>query len=495
MNEKINKKSDVLFHPSSMSWALSIVLRVMKDSWGRRILYVLLDILSVVFSFLLANLVFYYLVNKSNQLLIHAYLVVPTITVIIFAIHMQDGYKYLEERRPENILAMVFKANIVAYIMVIAVAFIVQKRLGYSRYVVLFWFLGTLFLMLSFRLFVRLVMVSLWSKGLLQKRVLLIGDEKKLSPIVSHLRTQRYNRLQFIGSVLVGNERDNKRGKLARLGKLEDLSNIVRNYHVDRIIVDRDSITDELFLNIFNSVSKTGIELNIITNPFMNVRLDFFLDDFTGLFTLRPKAWPLNKLGNRILKRVLDLVIAVLAMPVFLVIMVFVGILIKLEDRGPVFYRRRVLGMELKEFDAFKFRSMCVNADDMLKKDKNLREEFKKNFKIRNDPRVTRVGRILRRTSLDELPQILNVLKGEMSIVGPRMIVREELDRYGDFAKMRFKVKPGITGYWQVMGRQEIDYEERMEMDRFYIEYWSIWMDIVIIIQTFWKVLKREGAY
>jgi len=194
------------------------------------------------------------------------------------------------------------------------------------------------------------------------------------------------------------------------------------------------------------------------------------------------------------LKRVLDVLgagtLLLLLWPIFLAL----GMLVALEDGRPVFYRRRVVGRN-GEFDAFKFRSMRRNADALLAADPALQCEFERNFKLEHDPRVTRVGRVLRKLSLDELPQLVNVLVGQMSLVGPRMISPAELAKYGEHRHVLTSVKPGLTGYWQVHGRQTVTYKERIQMDLFYIQSWSLWMDLKILCQTPWAVVKREGAY
>ena len=175
-------------------------------------------------------------------------------------------------------------------------------------------------------------------------------------------------------------------------------------------------------------------------------------------------------------------------------VLVVVAALVALEGGWPIIYRRRVVGTH-DEFDAYKFRTMKHDADEVLAADPELRAEFEKNFKLKKDPRLTRWGAILRRSSLDELPQLFNVLMGQMSLVGPRMVTPAELEKYGTFKELRRTVKPGITGYWQVHGRQEVRYEERVRMDKYYIENWSLGMDVKILMKTPLKVLRKEGAY
>jgi len=204
------------------------------------------------------------------------------------------------------------------------------------------------------------------------------------------------------------------------------------------------------------------------------------------------KDWSFT--SQRILKRCLDIVgsavLIVLLLPVFLGIV----LLLVFDDGRPVIYRRRVVGVA-GEFDAFKFRTMVRDADRILATNPTLKAEFEQNFKLKHDPRVTKMGTFLRKLSLDELPQLFNVLRGQMSLVGPRMITSPELNKYGCYGSLLLSVRPGITGYWQIHGRQDVSYEERVTMDRFYIENWSLLLDLTIIAETPLKVWKREGAY
>ena len=180
----------------------------------------------------------------------------------------------------------------------------------------------------------------------------------------------------------------------------------------------------------------------------------------------------------------------ILLSPVFLTI----ALLVKLQDGGPAIHRRRVVGRN-GQFDAFKFRSMRPDADSVLNADPQLRQSFEKQFKLANDPRVTHIGTWLRRYSLDELPQLFNVLRGEMSLVGPRMITAPELEKYGEHQSLLLSVKPGLTGAWQVSGRQNVDYKQRVEMDIDYIRNWSLSLDLRILLRTPLKVLRAEGAF
>ncbi len=193
-------------------------------------------------------------------------------------------------------------------------------------------------------------------------------------------------------------------------------------------------------------------------------------------------------------KRLIDLIGASFALLLLSPVLLVAALAVKFYDGGPIVYRRRCVCGD-GDFDAFKLRSMRVDADRCLEEHPDLLAIFQRNYKLDNDPRITPVGKFLRNTSIDELPQLFNVLRGEMSLVGPRMITRPELEKYGDKRDALLTVKPGMTGYWQVAGRQEVEYGDRVEMDMYYIRHWSLALDLQILFKTPWKVLKREGAH
>ena len=204
-------------------------------------------------------------------------------------------------------------------------------------------------------------------------------------------------------------------------------------------------------------------------------------------------------MGN-VVKTAFDYILTLVGAVFISPLLVYIAYRIKKEDPGPVFFAHTRIGKDGKPFPCFKFRSMVVNSQEMLQKylseNPAAREEWERDFKLKDDPRVTPIGKFLRSTSLDELPQIFNVLRGEMSLVGPRPVIQEELDKYyGETAKLYCTVKPGITGLWQVSGRSDIGYDERVALDATYIKYRSMWGDIVILWKTIGVVLMKKGAY
>ena len=203
--------------------------------------------------------------------------------------------------------------------------------------------------------------------------------------------------------------------------------------------------------------------------------------------------------SNLFLKRILDIGLIVAFLPLILPVFLILAILVKCTSKGPIFYGHKRIGKNGKVIKCWKFRSMCIDAEERLQKllDENpeMREQWERERKFENDPRVTKFGKLLRKTSLDELPQLINILTGEMSFVGPRPVTKDELEKYGKYEDYVLSVLPGLSGMWQTSGRSDTSYEDRIMYDTYYIQNWSIWLDLWILIKTVWVVLKGKGAY
>lgn len=228
---------------------------------------------------------------------------------------------------------------------------------------------------------------------------------------------------------------------------------------------------------------------------------------FTGLFGRaptfldRPATAPARALGSRVAQRGFDIVFASVALLVTAPVMLAILLVVKASSPGPVLFRHQRMGRGHRPFTCLKFRTMVVGAEDILQRmlddDPERRAEFEAEFKLHDDPRVTRIGRWLRRTSLDELPQFWNVLRGEMSVVGPRPVVEDELEKYGTWQSLVLSVRPGITGLWQVSGRNDVDYDERVAMDVGYVRTRSFLTDLGIVLRTVRSMVmvRSNGAY
>lgn len=195
------------------------------------------------------------------------------------------------------------------------------------------------------------------------------------------------------------------------------------------------------------------------------------------------------------IKRILDVVISSIALVILSPIFLILAILIKIDSKGPVFFKHTRIGKNGKIFKMYKFRTMYDNAEDMIKEfTPEQMKEWKENYKLTNDPRITKIGKFLRKTSIDEVPQLINILKGDLSLIGPRPVIEEELEKYEENKEKFLSVKPGLTGYWAANGRSNTSYDERMKMELYYVDNMSFKLDIKIFLKTILSVVKKEGA-
>lgn len=202
-----------------------------------------------------------------------------------------------------------------------------------------------------------------------------------------------------------------------------------------------------------------------------------------------------NQFLYLLIKRGFDFLVSFFSIIILFPVFLIIGILVKCSSPGPVFYKQHRIGLHGKDIYLYKFRSMVKNADSLIESfTPEQKKEYFENYKLEHDPRITPVGSFLRKSSLDELPQLVNILKGEMSFVGPRPVVKDELEKYGDDKERFLSVKPGLTGYWATHGRSDISYEERMQLELYYVDHASLWLDIRIFFLTFAAVFTHKGA-
>ncbi|MCL2184459.1 MAG: undecaprenyl-phosphate galactose phosphotransferase WbaP [Treponema sp.] len=273
---------------------------------------------------------------------------------------------------------------------------------------------------------------------------------------------------------------------------------IVKRYNIKMAIVAMPSLDAVKLKNLLNT-SVSAFRYNVIIPNFYNISSIWMsIRDFSGVLGIDTS----NKLKitfNLAIKRFVDISIVVLGGIIILPFLLIAALLVKISSPGPVLYKQKRIGINGNHFYTYKFRSMVINADEVLQKllesNPQLQTEWEQTHKLQNDPRITGIGKFLRRTSIDEFPQFINILKGEMSLVGPRPIVDAEIIKYGDDYSRVFSVKPGLTGLWQVSGRSNADYLDRVAYDIYYLQSWSVWLDMWIIFKTFGVVIMGKGAY
>ena len=284
------------------------------------------------------------------------------------------------------------------------------------------------------------------------------------------------------------------------LGGFADAERIIKETGVQTVIITAPGLSSEEQVNLVNRiqphVKHVSFVPDLIGTPIGSITVESLVDEKIMLLKVKNN---LAHWHNRALKRVFDLVASLCGMVFVIPLGLLLCLLIYIDSPGPVLFAHRRIGRGGREFPCYKFRSMVPNAQavlaDYLYTHPAARAEWERDFKLKDDPRITRVGAFLRKTSLDELPQLINVFKGEMSLVGPRPIIQAEVPKYGQYIHDFYLVPPGITGMWQVNGRSDTTYEERVEMDSWYVRNWSVWIDMVYLLKTVKVVLLRKGAY
>lgn len=329
------------------------------------------------------------------------------------------------------------------------------------------------------------------------RRVLVIGSDEQAVALYSKLLRQPQRGLRPVGFVDDLETLDTDLNPDHYLGPPEALRELALEHGVTAAVVSKispDSQTQRLFCR-----EELGIRDWILMSS---------LDGYPSLLgealevAGTPAVWARNRLlspWSRGLKRAADLAITLTGGLLALPLIATIVLLVRLGSAGPIFYGQERIGRHGRRFRAWKFRTMVVNADEVLENylasDPHLRAEWEANHKLKVDPRITWIGKFLRKTSLDELPQLWNVLRGEMSLVGPRPIVLAEIDKYADDYEYYVDVLPGITGLWQVSGRNNTTYPERVALDAYYVKNWTLWLDLYILVSTIRVIVFREGAY
>ena len=327
------------------------------------------------------------------------------------------------------------------------------------------------------------------------KYILIIGTGNRAKQIYQKLRTHAEYGLNIIGCLDIDASRVGSKVRgTSVIGTTNEFSAILKNNVVDEVILAIPRSMFQEVENIVHSCEEEGIKLSIMADLYdlQPARIELQMVGDIPLLSLEPVALNETKL---IFKRVIDLTLAGLSLLTLLPVMAVIALVIKLDSPGPVFYLQERVGLRKRKFNMYKFRSMICDAEKKLREIEHLNEAEGPIFKMSNDPRVTRVGRFLRKTSLDELPQLINVVRGEMSLVGPRPMSLRDVDLFDKgIQRKRFSVKPGITCLWQISGRSNLSFSKWLELDLKYIENWSLLLDVMILFRTIPVVIKGNGA-
>jgi exopolysaccharide biosynthesis polyprenyl glycosylphosphotransferase len=407
------------------------------------------------------------------------------VTVLMFA--RADLYAD-RPRRPglARIVSALFQATVIALIFALA------NSQHFSSYYI---FYGSLFFGTVYITALRYVHMNVTGWLLEQagysRRALLVGSGKHIEAVAHALSDRSRTRVEIVGYISLTPRPKNG---LRSLGALEDLPAVLARERVQEVIIADPDFPQEHAVELVDQCHRRGITVQVApsTMEILLDRAEFVPGQTVPLFTLRP---PVFEGLDYALKRTFDLVLATVGLLLLSPALLVIALAVKLSSRGPVIYRCWRPGIGGKPFDCFKFRTMRKRADQLQADLESLNEQSGALFKIRSDPRLTRVGGILRRYSLDELPQLLNVVRGEMSLVGPRPLPMRDFERLEDWHKKRYLVLPGMTGLWQVSGRAELDFDDLVRLDFLYLERWSVSLDLSILLRTIPAVLSRRGAF
>jgi len=404
----------------------------------------------------------------------------------------------------------IFKATAIGSLLIVAAAFLYRggfefRAFSYARSVFVRDFLFVLIIVGALRFFMRAVQTFVRSRQINLIPTLVVGRGPEASLFIREMRERPSLGYRVIGVV------DTKTvdGQLTYedvpvIGTLESLPEVIRDSGANEVIIaDADVNADTLFEVMIRCGRRRGVEFRIAPSLFNCLPRKTEIDQIGVLPMIRLFREPLSNVA-RILKRTFDFVVSALAVLVLLPLWLLIALLIKLDSKGPVFYTQERVGMDGRLFLLYKFRTMKAGSDSQLHREyqkafiagraeANLGDDSKPTYKLLTDPRITRIGKFLRRTSLDEVPQLFNVLSGDMSVVGPRPPIPYEVEAYELWHRKRLDMKPGVTGLWQVSGRNRLPFEEMVRLDLFYIENWSLLLDLKIILRTGFVMLGREG--
>jgi len=382
-----------------------------------------------------------------------------------------------------------------ATVVVMAVSFLLQP-LVFSRLMILEATILSALLMIGLRLIHRTLQSTLRQRGIGVERVLIVGVGEVGRAVMRNIVARPDLGYRIVGYLDDDPERGSvDTGRIRGFGSVDQLHNVLFDHEIDLIIVTLPWVARNKTAEIVAECAQQGIQTRVVPDLFQLNLSRVRVENLAGIPLLGFLGEPKLSDTKRLVKRTLDVLITLLALPILAIPLLIIALVIRLDSPGPVLFRHRRVGENGCEFDLFKFRSMYVDAD---KRHHDLIRETgsdPRHFKMKDDPRRTAVGKWIRRLSIDELPNLLNVLRGEMSLVGPRAPTPAEVALYEPWQRQRLNTLPGVTGLWQVSGRSDVPFEEMCLLDIYYIENWSLVMDVQIILRTLPHVLMGSGAY
>ncbi len=459
-----------------------------------KIIYLLGDALALLAAGVTA--MYLYFGTNWSQVLLRWYLnalgVVATLTVgNLYFNRMYDlKHKQLSIQVPRLFQAVSFS------MMVFSMLNFFVRPISYSRLTFLyFWVVAFLYLCV-FRTITHYLVKALYWRGIGVANLFGIGRGKEFRQVLSYLKLHPEFGFRVLNTSVQALEEVAAVGKGGRQFETTSVISAIETYQPDAVLL---ALSEHATLKALIDYCEVHyIDLYMIPDVLQLLSGPAEVGKINTVPLVQPKE-PITTTFQGKIKRLIDVTAAAISLGILAPLFLVLAVWIKLDSPGPVFFRQRRPGMNGQMIEILKFRTMVRDAEKMLEqlleKRPELAVEYNRYRKLREDPRITKVGRFLRRSSLDELPQLINVLRGEMSLVGPRPFLPDEIERCGFWGRFLFRVPPGITGFWQVEGRNEVDFEGRIKLDMYYINNWSLGLDMAILLRTIPTVLRGKGAY
>lgn len=469
--------------------------------FDKRFCTILIPVILFFSDYLAVVLAEHIAVNIRNYFITYTYLkITPFMMYFVipffYLCSMFLKQTYINRMQFWKVLERCFTAVFYGTITIIVILYFVKEAGTTSRLFVLLTGVFVFIFSISFRYVIKNFLCSF---DAFKIPILIIGGGKTAEVLIKGIK-DNYGEMYRIVGLLEDYASSEQLKHYPILGGFHDAENIIKERGINNVVIAAPGLAQNEVISLVNRVQPLVHNLSIVPNliaiPMSGIRAERFFNEKIMLLRLKNN---LTSPFNRWLKYSFDFICTLLGTILISPVLVIIAACIYFDSPGPVIFKHIRIGKDGKAFGCYKFRTMCMDADkklaELLANDAEAKKEWEQDFKLKNDPRVTKIGKFLRKTSLDELPQIFNVLKGEMSLVGPRPVVEAELEKYGEYLDDYLMVRPGITGMWQVNGRSDTTYEERVHMDGWYVRNWSIWIDVMLLWRTVKSVIKCEGAY
>ncbi|WP_026657066.1 sugar transferase [Butyrivibrio sp. AC2005] len=452
------------------------------------------DIVAIVISFVLATYIRFWNFRDMQDKTMHfiiCILMVLICTVYTFAIDANRGFLKRTIWKEGTAVA---KFEFVLILGTIAVAYILKLAEQFSRLVMFYFIIFDVVLTLAFHQLVKFVLKKYWESGDTAIKLLVVSEKEIMMPTIRHLQHRLEINYSIEGAVCLDEDMSGEEIRGVKIiANRENLIDTVTSYPVDEIFIYTPNISQNALNETIAAFGDMGVTVHYCVE-LPNIAGSTSVGNL-ATYSVISYIHGTERYRALILKRLMDIVGGLVGLIITAVFTPFVALAIKLDSPGPVFFSQVRIGRNGRRFKIYKFRSMRIDAEEIKKKLENQNEMNGLMFKMKDDPRITKVGAFIRKTSIDELPQFLNIFKGDMSLVGTRPPTEDEFEKYNQYYRRRISMTPGLTGMWQISGRSDIeDFDDVVKLDLQYIDNWSLGLDIRILIKTVGVVLFGRGA-